>query len=253
MQKILELPTVKEQSILIGLCLSKYNHDGLKLLGFTSFAEAFNVLGFALGVKPNSIKNYRDEFDPIFPNSRKGWHKREMRENCKAVYEAFNGLNLPEFFALIKTILYKKDALEQSLFDVAEDVDVNDSFAKRLLTGQAAENYFEENFKVISEFKSYELENTTKLGCGFDFKLHKDNDYIGVEVKGMNELNGRVQLTEKEYRVANFLNKKYFLFIVKNFKEVPCHAFYQDPINLLSFNKIERKIIQTSWNTNELL
>jgi hypothetical protein len=36
----------------------------LKELSFESFVEAFNVIGYALGSKPASIKNYRDEFDP---------------------------------------------------------------------------------------------------------------------------------------------------------------------------------------------
>jgi hypothetical protein len=49
--------------ILVGLYLSKYDSLGLKRLGFESFMEAFNVIGYALGSKPASIKNYRDEFD----------------------------------------------------------------------------------------------------------------------------------------------------------------------------------------------
>src|SRR5258708_27539037 len=67
----------REKLILVGLYLAKYDSLGLKRLGFESFAEAFNVIGYALGSRPASIKNYRDEFDPLFPNRRKGWHKRK--------------------------------------------------------------------------------------------------------------------------------------------------------------------------------
>ncbi len=58
--------------MLAGLYLSKFDALGLKRLGFKSFAEAFNVIGYAVGAPPASIKNYRDEFDPLFPNRRKG-------------------------------------------------------------------------------------------------------------------------------------------------------------------------------------
>lgn len=64
----------REKLILVGLYLAKYDSLGLKRLGFGSFLEAFNVMGYAIGSRPASIKNYRDEFDPLFPNRRKGWH-----------------------------------------------------------------------------------------------------------------------------------------------------------------------------------
>lgn len=71
--------SLRDKLVLTGLYLSKFDEAGLKRLGFKTFTEAFNVIGYALGAKPASIKNYRDEFDPLFPNRRKGWHKRETR------------------------------------------------------------------------------------------------------------------------------------------------------------------------------
>jgi len=60
----------REKVILVGLypSISKYDSLGLKRLGFESFAEAFNIIGYTLGSRPASIKNYRDEFDPMFSN-----------------------------------------------------------------------------------------------------------------------------------------------------------------------------------------
>ena len=40
-------------------------------------------------ITKSEIKNYRDEFDPLFQNSRKGWHKRPMRDYCKKILEDF--------------------------------------------------------------------------------------------------------------------------------------------------------------------
>ena len=48
----------REKLILVGLYLSKYDSLGLKRLGFESFAEAFNVIGYALGSKPASITGF---------------------------------------------------------------------------------------------------------------------------------------------------------------------------------------------------
>jgi hypothetical protein len=240
---------IREKSILSGLFLSKFDKIGLKELGFNSHTEAFNTIGFALNVKPTSIKLYRDEFDSIFPNNRKGW-KRGTRQYCMDVYHSFSDLNLDDFTNLLKNIIYSNGDLEVLSENIDKKKDENTSFAKRLITGQAAENYFQENYTKINSFSHYELEDTTKLGCGFDFKLHKNNDYIGVEVKGLNGLSGNISLTSKEHTVAKFLENKYFLFVVKNFIKTPEHIYYQNPLSKLPFNKIEQKIIQISWNTN---
>src|ERR1043166_2602016 len=89
--------TAREKCILAGLYLSKYDSLGLKKLGFESFVEAFNVIGYALGSKPASIKNYRDEFDPLFPNRRKGWHKRPRRDHCLKVLKEYRSLDIEAF------------------------------------------------------------------------------------------------------------------------------------------------------------
>src|SRR6266705_2844103 len=72
----------------------------IKRLGFDSFIEAFNVIGYAMRSKPASIKNYRDEFDPLFPNRRKGWHKRKTRDYCLKVFEEYKNLDLESFTGL---------------------------------------------------------------------------------------------------------------------------------------------------------
>src|SRR5258706_12628479 len=95
----------REKLILVGLYLSKYDSLGLKTLGFESFVEAFNVIGYGLGAKPASIKNYRDEFDPLFPNARKGWHKRPTRDYCLKVFEEYKALDLDAFTGLLKSFV----------------------------------------------------------------------------------------------------------------------------------------------------
>ena len=244
--------TLREKSILAGLYLSKFDFKGLKFLGFDNFTEAFNAIGLALGVQPASVKNYRDEFDPLFPNERKGWHKRGTRKYCKDIYDEFHSLNLTDFSSLLKDIIYEDHDLGVLMEEIAKsEGDKESSFAKRLITGQAAEQYFRDNFLSVNMFKGYDVEDTTKIGCGFDFKLvtEKKEGYFGIEVKGINDKRGNIALTNKEYTVASLLKDRYFIFVVKNFKEKPFHQIYQDPIENLSFNKIRNKVVQISWST----
>ena len=243
---------LRKKSVLAGLYLSKFDFDGLKYLGFNSFAEAFNAIGLAMEVAPMSIKNYRDEFDPFFPNNRKGWHKREIRKYCQDIYDNFSQLDLINFSTLLKDIIYKNRDLDLLMERVEiRDGNENSSFAKRLITGQAAEQYFKNNFLSIDLFKGYVLEDTTQFGCGFDFKLSTKNSssYYGVEVKGLNEQSGNISLTNKEYIVAELLKENYFLFVVKNFKEKPVHSIYQNPITNMSFKKNENTITQINWSS----
>ena len=156
----------REKLILAGLYLSKYDLLGLKNLGFKSFKEAFNVIGYAMGSEPASIKNYRDEFDPLFPNRRKGWHKRPTRDYCLKVLEKYKGLDLESFTGLIKSFVgYDENAWSE--IQVKEEKEDRDSnFAKRLITGLAAEQYFASMQPGLPEFKDYVVENTTRLaGC----------------------------------------------------------------------------------------
>ncbi len=241
--------TTREKLILCGLFLSKFDAAGLEALDFESFVEAFNVIGYAVGGQPASVKNYRDEFDPLFPNKRRGWHKRSIRASCSKVMEQYDQLEIEEFSQLIRDLLGgEKHLSEQAALSPAADA--NTQFAKRLITGIAAERYFERVQPVLPEFSSYHLENTTALGCGYDYRLHRHNveSFLAVEVKGLHARSGTVSLTPKEHSIAQLLGGRFILFVVKNFRESPFHEFYPDPLaGALSFSKHEQVIVQTSW------
>jgi hypothetical protein len=243
---------LREQLVLAGLYLSKYDALGLKKLGFESFTEAFNVIGYAMGSRPASIKNYRDEFDPLFPNRRKGWHKRPIRGYCRKVFEDYKNLDLESFTSLVRSFVgYSENAWSEVH---EEDQDQGESpFAKRLITGLAAEHYFESVHAGLPEFKDHVLENTTRLGCGYDFRLRAgtDHDFLAVEVKGLRERMGSLSLTPKEHGVAAALRDRFFLFVVKNFQEAPFHEIYRNPLSSrLRFSKTERVTVHVAWLTN---
>jgi hypothetical protein len=242
----------REKLILVGLYLSKYDSLGLRKLGFGSFVEAFNAIGYALGSKPASIKNYRDEFDPLFPNRRKGWHKRQIRGYCLKVCEEYKHLDIESFTGLIKSFAgYDENVWSE--IQAKEELDEGEShFAKRLITGLAAEQYFQAVHHSLPEFEGYAAENTTRLGCGYDFRLRKEahKDFLAVEVKGLKERMGSLSLTPKEHELAKALRDRFFLFVVKNFQESPFHEIFQNPLSSrLQFKKKETVMVHISWLT----
>lgn len=242
----------REKLILTGLFLAKFDAEGLKALGFESFIEAFNVVGYGLGARPASIKNYRDEFDPLFPNARMGWHKRPTRDYCLKVFEEYKDLDIVSFTGLIKSFGgFDENALSE-IVDDGTEADGESQFAKRLITGLAAERYFEVVQPRTPEFKGFTLQNTSRLGCGYDFRLQPDGhkSFLAVEVKGLKGRNGSVSMTPKEHAVASALRDRFFLFVVKNFRETPFHEIHQDPVSSrLQFTKKERVTVQISWLT----
>jgi hypothetical protein len=244
---------IREKRVLAGMYLSKYSEGGLKRLGFHTYDEAYNAIGYALRGKPLSIKNYRDEFDPHFPNTRKGWHKRDIREYCKKVLDEYKALNFEPFTGLIKSFVgYDENTWSAIQTKDDEREERASGFAKRLITGLAAERYFESVHSTLLEFRGCEIENTTQLGCGYDFRLFKENtnNFLAVEVKGIREKVGSVSLTPREYEVATELQDRFYLFVVKNFQKIPYHELFLNPIaGKLQFTRTERVLIQVSWLT----
>lgn len=240
----------REKLILAGLYLSKYDSVGLRKLGFESYVEAFNAIGYAMGSRPGSVKNYRDEFDPLFPNKRKGWHKRPTRPYCLKVYEEYKKLDLESFTGLIKSFSGYDENAWSGVRPKRGQAEGDSQFASRLITGVAAERYFESIHASLPEFRGYGVENTTRLGCGYDFRLQaeKSSDFLAIEVKGLRDRGGSLTLTPKEHEVAVDLKDRFFLFVVKNFRESPFHEIFRNPLSgTIEFTRRERLLVQVSW------
>jgi hypothetical protein len=166
------------------------------------------------------------------------------------VLEKYKGLDLESFTGLVKSFVGYDENVWSEIQTKEEQEESGSHFAKRLITGLAAEQYFASVQPNLPEFGDYVAENTTRLGCGYDFRLRAGSheDFLAVEVKGMRERKGGVYLTPKEHAVATALRDRFFLFVVKNFHESPFHEVYQDPLSCgLQFRKIERVTVQISW------
>jgi len=237
--------------------LSKFDRKGLKYLGFAGFAEAYNAFGYSLQARPASIKNYRDEVDPCFPNARKGWHKRPVREHCQRILDQYAMLSLAELGEIIKGLLLPAPPAEtiQEVKRVLElrTPDPSASFAKRLITGRAAERYFVAHCAEMAEFAGARLTDTTGWGCGFDFKVmpQKSSTFYAVEVKGLQGRSGQIQMTDLEFEVAEVLRDRYFLVLVRNFVELPFHTVINNPTkSAIHFTRVERQETRLSWHAS---
>src|SRR5208283_1749109 len=208
-------------------------------------------IGYAMGSRPASIKNYRDEFDPLFPNRRKGWHRRPVRGYCLKVLEEYKDLDFESFTGLIESFVGYDENVWSEIQARDEQDEGESIFARRLITGLAAEQYFESVQPTLLEFKGYGVENTTRLGCGYDFRLRTDaadQDFLAVEVKGLKDRTVGLALTPKEHEVATDLRERFFLFVVKNFQETPFHEIFQNPLSSkLRFRRTERIMVHVSW------
>jgi hypothetical protein len=245
----------RNRQVLAGLFLSKFDRSGLDSLGFSTFTEAFNAIGYALGGKPASIKNYMQEFDPIFPNGRKGWHKRPLREHCREIFEEFNHLSMPDFVQLISPLLLTTPSnIPEGISDLvsfSDGIDEDSAFSKRLITGAAAEGFFESTFREIPEFNDHTLTNVSRFGCGFDFQVTPPSagPFLAVEVKGISGESGEIMMTPKEHSVANHLGARYYLCIVRNFIEKPVMDLIRHPIQShLNFAQRERIQTTVTWH-----
>ena len=250
-----EMTIANKKLMLAGLYLSKFDRgkQGLKALGFKTLQEAYNSFALAVGGRPASVKNYMQEFDPYFPNSRQGWHKRGIRQTRQAIMDEFGGLDLEEFSELVRTqfagSLDVDPLVGRAVVAAGLKEAESSSFARRIMTGQAAENYFEANYREVHQFKDCSLQRTTSFGCGFDFKLTPPRaDFLAVEVKGISTPSGQIQMTEKEFKMAEYLTSRFFLYIVTDFAHTPTPRLIQDPLDAgIVFEERSVKSKQRVW------
>lgn len=195
-------------TLYVSYYLSRFNDEALSILNYPTWNSAFDDIGRRLNVKPHSVKNWRDEFDPLFGH-RVGWYQRPMSPSRLKVAQALEDLNEQQIQGIVNDILSGKlqqepDEEEQLLSIIKEDS--RDKTSKKFIlrgpTGKAAENFFINHFKISSLPMSGELIDCRDLGCGYDFKILTDNAEFYTEVEGLANISGGVLFTDKEWQTA---------------------------------------------------
>ncbi len=237
--------------------LSRFDEQAYQNLGFGNQLETHNKIGEILSINPHTVKNWRDEFDPLFGH-RVGWYQRPLSPSRVRVVNALEDLDELQVRGIVNDILSgkikrNKDE-EEHLLSVASDETKSKSTPKFILrapTGKAAEiffmNYYSEN-KFPADGK---LIDCRDLGVGYDFRIEKADKKTFVEVKGLSDFSGGVLFTNKEWTVAKSEGENYFLCVVSNLNEKAEIIFIQNPAEKLSPKINIYTTIQISWSVTQ--
>ena len=87
--------------------LARFNDVAYNNLGYKYKTKAHSELASKLGVKPTTLKNMRDEFDPVFGH-RAGWYQRPMIPSRIKVLLALENLDENHINSIVMDILNGK-------------------------------------------------------------------------------------------------------------------------------------------------
>ena len=140
-------------SLVVAYYLSKYDEKAYETLGLGNRTESHRIIGEILGVNKNTVKNMRDEFDPLHENKRAGWYQRDLRPSRQKIVEQYQHLEEEELRDLVLEILENKHILDDDtssdLIEVLDEPNANPIFIVRGITGRKAEEIFL-NFHILN-------------------------------------------------------------------------------------------------------
>jgi hypothetical protein len=252
-----------ELAMIVAFYLSKYGERGLANLGYRSYRQAFDSVGDLLGVKSNSVKNWRDEFDPFYDNSRKGWYRRGIRPTRAKVMEAFDGLSETAITAIVRDIVNPErsgsvaSTLKATLAEIEKADTVQDEATQKAIrytprgpTGRMAEELFIAKFCAGLTPFTGKLQDRRDEGMGFDFEVISERGSSLIEVKGLAKERGGISFTDKEWSVANQNQNLYFLGLVTDLLTSPRIGFLQNPAKNLTPAYYAYTTITVNWSVS---
>lgn len=237
--------------------LARFNEIAYQNLGFGNQKETHKRIGDLLSVKPQTVQNWRDEFDPLFGH-RAGWYQRSMSISRIRVVQALEDLDELQIREIVLDILLghiqnDNNVLEQLLNIASTDESKNkiSKFILRAPTGRAAEEFFIKHFSENKRPIDGILSDCRDLGVGYDFSIEGEKENCYVEVKGLTDYSGGILFTSKEWMVAKSKGENYFLCIVSNISVKAEIIFIQDPATKLNPKKNIYTSIQINWSVPE--
>ena len=130
-----KMTDANQKEMLAGLFLSKFNTNeskaGLKRLGYATFQDAYKGLAELVGGNPLSVRNYRDEFDPVFPNGRTGYNMRKMHPTRQALLDAFGSMDLEAMAELLEEQFLGTEKFVNALDDALKTSSTGEEVAKK--------------------------------------------------------------------------------------------------------------------------
>ena len=151
LQRLVHLPTelsegimsgssrnrLETAAIVVGYTMSRLDDQYLKSQGLRTWKTAFDRAAKVLRVRPASLKNLRDEFDPFHDNHRKGWRYRPLRPNRQRVMCDLSHVSDDALLESVNRILDRDKKATKELLDSLMKVEpAIYNVAERLLTGR---------------------------------------------------------------------------------------------------------------------
>lgn len=245
-------------ALVVAYYLSRGDKKAYLNLGYKSFSQAIKAIGEILGVKVNTIKNMRDEFDPYHDNGRVGW-LRELRGSRLKVLRSFQEIDDETLLEIVKGILFDEEfkkseeymEIEALFRDKKKPAEQAPIFILRGPTGRKAETLFMELFIKDKKPVEGELIDMRDHGCGYDFEIRNKTGPWFVEVKGLADGSGGILFTNKEWQTAIKSKEKYFLVLVRNLSHVAEFNFIQNPAQKLKTKKNIYTTVQLNWSVSK--
>jgi len=237
--------------------LARFDKQAYQNLEFGNQLATHIKIGELLSVNPHTVKNWRDEFDPLFGH-RAGWYQRPMNPSRIRVAQALENLDEIQVRSIVNDILTGKTQEEpdeeQQLLSIASDETKSRRprpFIVRAPTGKAAEEFFMNHFSENNFPVDGKLIDCRDFGVGYDFRIENADKKTFVEVKGLTEISGGVLFTNKEWTVAHNEGDNYFLCVISNLRDKVEINFIQNPTKKLNPKKNIYTTIQVSWGVSQ--
>ena len=237
---------LETEALVLAYAMSRFYLTYLAFRGLATWKEAYDEAAERLGIKASSAKNLRQEFDPFFSN--RGWNKRPTRPSRVRVLDELADVSDAAVMELAHRILGGDHVSVVEAVDALAVVTRRPAnVAERLLTGRRAEDYFLENCYRLLSIRPEALIDTRIAACGFDFAVDKRPE-LAIEVKGLKQLVGNVQFTDREWLEAGNRHNNYYVVVVGNVAEpTPTARVFIDPHTTLAAKSSIETTVRAVW------
>lgn len=243
---------LETEALVIGYAMSRLDDEYLRARQCATWQQAYREAANALSRLPMSFKNLRDEFDPVHPNRRVGWHRNNpqpLRPNRQRVLDELQDVSDDALSELVARILRgEEDAIAEAIDSLAVVTKVAHNVAERLLTGRRAEEFFLEHSASLVGIEPSHILDYRQAARGFDFGV-LDNPERAIEVKGIKQKRGDIQFTDREWTEARYRGENYLLAIVGNLMAEPIARIIPNPYTTLFAACSYRTSITAVWRS----
>jgi hypothetical protein len=239
---------IETEAIVVGYAMSRLDRGYLDARNCSSWEQAFAEAANALSKPPRTFDNLRDEFDPVHPNPRRGWHQRQLRPNRQRVLDELKDLSDDALNELVARILQRdENAIAEAIDSLAVVNHIAHNVAERLLTGHRAEEYFLANSEPLIKVVGSDILDMRQMACGYDFGVQHKPEWA-IEIKGLKATKGGILFTDREWSEAKARRENYWLVVVGNLSAQPAPCIIRDPHTVLPASSKYRQSLTVEWH-----